>query len=139
MAVDSTSVYVTDVGNNRVLKVPVAGGPPLVLLTGLNKATGVAVDSGGNLYVTDAGGNRVLKVPVGGGRVRRPGTRGGIDCDPSSLPVCGISIQEGCGLFGQRPRAGDADDLVIADHRETTCPKPISCPSISWVPNSRQP
>ena len=49
VAVDSTSLYVSDSGNNRVLKVPVAGGAPIVLLTGLNKPTGVTVDSGGKV------------------------------------------------------------------------------------------
>ena len=54
-------------GNNRVLKVPVAGGAAITLVTGLNKPTGVAVDSGDNVYVADSGNNRLMKVPAASG------------------------------------------------------------------------
>ena len=59
------TVYVTDAGNNRVLKLAAGSSTQAVLpFTGLNNPWGVAVDSSGNLYVSD-GNNRVLKLPVG--------------------------------------------------------------------------
>ncbi|MFY9768397.1 MAG: serine/threonine protein kinase, partial [Mycobacterium sp.] len=67
VAVDSAgAVYVTDTGNNRVLKLTADSTTPTVLpFTGLGRPEAVAVDPGGNLYVTDTGNNRVVKLAAG--------------------------------------------------------------------------
>ena len=66
VAVDSTSIYISDPGNNRVIKVPLAGGPTTTLAAGLNNPAGVAVDST-SIYISDSGNNQVIKVPLAGG------------------------------------------------------------------------
>ena len=66
VAVDSTSLYISDSGNHRVIKVPTAGGATTTLVSGLNNPAGLAVDST-SLYISDSGNNRVIKVPVAGG------------------------------------------------------------------------
>ena len=70
MAVDTADnlyvLYVTDMNNNRVVKLAAGSATPTVLpFTGLNSPNGVAVDTAGNLYVTDYSNNRVVKLPVG--------------------------------------------------------------------------
>ena len=54
MAVDNAgSVYVTDLGNNRVVKLAAGSTTQTVLpFTGLNAPSGVAVDNAGSVYVT---------------------------------------------------------------------------------------
>jgi DNA-binding beta-propeller fold protein YncE len=56
VAVDTAgNLYVTDSGNNRVLKLAAGSNTQSVLpFTGLHNPAGVAVDAAGNLYVTDA-------------------------------------------------------------------------------------
>jgi serine/threonine protein kinase, bacterial len=67
LAVDGAgNLYVTDTGNNRVLKLAAGSSSPTVLpFTGLNKPFGVAVDAAGNLYVTDTHKSRVVKLAAG--------------------------------------------------------------------------
>ncbi len=67
LAVDSAGdVYVADLYNNRVLKLPAGSATQEVLpFIGRNHPIGIAVDTAGTLYVTDAGNNRVLKLPAG--------------------------------------------------------------------------
>jgi serine/threonine-protein kinase len=64
-AVDSAgTLYVTDIGNNRVVKLSAGSSNQEVLpFTGLNTPSGVAVNAAGDLYVTDMSNNRVLKLP----------------------------------------------------------------------------
>ncbi|BBZ68635.1 hypothetical protein MINS_40640 [Mycolicibacterium insubricum] len=64
------SVYVTDSGNNRVVKLTMnptthTGTQSILPFAGLNDPTGVAADDQGNLYVADTGNNRVLKLDKG--------------------------------------------------------------------------
>jgi len=42
---------------------------PLVLGSGFNYLTGIAVDAGGNVYISDAGNNVIQKIPKGNGNV----------------------------------------------------------------------
>jgi sugar lactone lactonase YvrE len=70
VAVTNGAVYVTDSGNNRVLKLTTdpnsptgfSATPTILPFAGLNNPDGVAVDNQGNLYVVDSGNNRVLKL-----------------------------------------------------------------------------
>ena len=56
-------------------KIAVDGGTPATLsLSGLGKATAVAVDLAGNTYVADPAKNRVVLLPVGGGTQTTVGT-----------------------------------------------------------------
>jgi DNA-binding beta-propeller fold protein YncE/uncharacterized RDD family membrane protein YckC len=67
VAVDSAgNIYVSDVSNNRVLKLAAGSSTQNVLpFTGLNGLAGVTVDSAGNVYVAEPEGNRVLKLAAG--------------------------------------------------------------------------
>jgi len=61
------TVYVTDSGNNRVLKLKTDPNTQVTTqsilpFVGLNNPRGVALDNQGNLYVVDSGNNRVLKL-----------------------------------------------------------------------------
>jgi serine/threonine-protein kinase len=87
VAVDSAgTLYVTDLGNNRVLKLPAGSATPTVLpFTGLNKPAGVAVDSGGTLYVGDDEHGRVLKLAAG-------------SATPTVLPFTGLSAPDGVAV-----------------------------------------
>ena len=70
VAVDSAGdLFIADSGNNRVVEVPVGGGPQITIgATGLSSPLGVAVDAVGNVYVADYFHDRVVKVAVGGGQ-----------------------------------------------------------------------
>jgi sugar lactone lactonase YvrE len=89
VAVDSAgNLYITDSGNNRVIKVPVAGGATTTLVSGLNNPASLAVDST-SLYITDSGNNRVIKVPVAGGATT---TLASSLNNPASLAVDSTSL-----------------------------------------------
>jgi serine/threonine-protein kinase len=64
VAVDTAgAVYVSDRGNNRVVKLAAGASTETVLpFTGLNDPEGVAVDTAGDVYVTDSANNRVVKL-----------------------------------------------------------------------------
>lgn len=60
-------LYVSDYGNDRVLRVARRGGQDVVPAVGLVRPTGMVVDAAGDLYVADTGNNRVVRIPAGGG------------------------------------------------------------------------
>jgi serine/threonine-protein kinase len=64
VAVDTAGdVYVSDRGNNRVVKLAAGPSTETVLpFIGLNDPEGVAVDTAGDVYVTDSANNRVVKL-----------------------------------------------------------------------------
>jgi serine/threonine-protein kinase len=66
VAVDTAgTVYVSDSGANRVLKLaPGASSPTVLPFTDLNKPSTAAVDTAGDVYVLDEGNFRVLKLPA---------------------------------------------------------------------------
>jgi sugar lactone lactonase YvrE len=69
-AVDSSgNLYISDTGNNRIVKITPAGVQTVVSISPLTVGSpqGVAVDGAGNLYISDSSNNRVVKVPAGGG------------------------------------------------------------------------
>lgn len=75
MAVDGAgNVYIADSDNNRVIEVPVSGGPEITVASGLGRPSGVAVDGIGNLYIPDFCNNRVLVIPAAGGPQTTVGT-----------------------------------------------------------------
>ncbi len=60
------NLYVADLRNNRVLKLPVGSNIPAELpFAGVSVPWVVTVDTGGNVYVTDYFNNRVLKLAPG--------------------------------------------------------------------------
>ena len=80
------NLYVTDVSQNRVLKLAPRFSDPTVLpFTSLTRPTAVAVDTRGNVYVTDQNANRVLKLDAGAS-------------SPTALPFnglygpCGVAV-----------------------------------------------
>ncbi|MER5732183.1 hypothetical protein ABT084_28270 [Streptomyces sp. NPDC002138] len=93
----ATPLYVSDYGNDRVLRVPAdgSGGQTVVPATGLVRPTGMAVDAAGALYVSDTGNNRVVRLPSDGG-------------PQVTVATDGLSRPLGLALDG-------AGDLYIAD------------------------
>ena len=61
------NLYVTDSTNGAVLQVPVGGGAPVTVVSGLTNPHAVAVDPAGDVYV--ASDNQVSEYPSGGGTV----------------------------------------------------------------------
>jgi hypothetical protein len=63
------NVYITDYGNNRVLKETLSAGSytQTTVASGLSNPFGVAVDGGGNVYIADLGDNRVLMETLSAG------------------------------------------------------------------------
>ncbi|MER5779923.1 hypothetical protein ABT144_37620 [Streptomyces sp. NPDC002039] len=90
-------LYVSDYGNNRVLKAPAdgSGGQSTVPTTDLVRPTGMVADAAGDLYVSDTGNNRVVRIPSDGG-------------PQTTVPTDGLSRPIGLAL-------DDAGDLYIAD------------------------
>ncbi|MGW6822592.1 virginiamycin B lyase family protein [Streptomyces sp. NPDC055005] len=90
-------LYVSDYGNNRVLRAPAdgSGGQSTVPTTDLVRPTGMVADAAGDLYVSDTGNNRVVRIPSDGG-------------PQTTVPTDGLSRPLGLAL-------DDAGDLYIAD------------------------
>jgi serine/threonine-protein kinase len=67
VAVDTAgNVYVADMSNDRVVKLPAGASAATPLpFTGLKNPQGVAVDTAGNVYVADTTNDRVVKLPAG--------------------------------------------------------------------------
>jgi sugar lactone lactonase YvrE len=96
VAVDAAgNVFIADSSNDRVVKIPVGGGPQTTVGTGLNEPFGVAVDGAGNVFIADNQNARVVEVPSGGGA-------------QITVPVSGLLDPIGLALDG-------AGDLFISD------------------------
>jgi streptogramin lyase len=79
-------VFLTDYGNDRVLKLPAGSTEQTVLpFTGLRKPGPVAVDTAGNVYVSDR--NRVVKLAAGSN-------------EQSVLPFTGLVNVDGVAVDG---------------------------------------
>ncbi|MFF7944123.1 serine/threonine-protein kinase PknD [Nocardia gamkensis] len=97
VAVDTAgSIYVTDMGNDRVLRLASGASTPTPLpFTGLNNPQGVAVDTAGNVYVTDTSNDRVLRLAAGAST-------------SAPLPFTGLKNPQGVAVDG-------AGDVYVAD------------------------
>lgn len=102
VAVDGNgNVYISDTGNNRVVKLPWTGNgygqQVMVPITGLASPLGLALDGGGNLYVASNENDKVVRLAWTG----------------SSF---GTQSNVGSGLYGPSGVAVDATgDVFIAD------------------------
>jgi serine/threonine protein kinase, bacterial len=83
------NVYVTEFGNDRVLKLPAGASTSTPLpFTGVKAPTGVAVDSAGNVYVAsinEPSNDWVLKLPAGAST-------------PTTLPFTGLTDPSGVAV-----------------------------------------
>ncbi|MEU4343182.1 serine/threonine-protein kinase PknD [Nocardia sp. NPDC023852] len=97
VAVDTAgNVYVTDMGNDRVVRLAVGASAPTPLpFTGLNNPQGVAVDTAGNVYVTDTSNDRVMRLAAGAST-------------PTPLPFTGLKNPHGVAV-------DTAGDVYVAD------------------------
>ncbi len=69
LALDATNVYWTiEAAGAVVMKAPLAGGTPEILVNDPNAAFGLALDSA-NVYFTQPAAGRVMRVPIAGGPV----------------------------------------------------------------------
>ncbi len=65
VAVDAAGdLFISDIGNNRVVKVP-AGGSPTTVGTGTGYPNGLAVDGAGDVFIASYNLNKVTEVPAG--------------------------------------------------------------------------
>jgi len=60
------NLYVSNSGNNRILKFTPEGAQTTFAVAGLNSPRGLAFDSAGNLYVANAGNGTIVKFPPSG-------------------------------------------------------------------------
>ncbi|WP_406237614.1 serine/threonine-protein kinase PknD [Nocardia sp. NBC_01009] len=90
------NVYVSDMGNDRVVKLAAGASTPIPLpFTGLNNPQGVAVDTAGNVYVTDTSNDRVVKLAAGAST-------------PTPLPFTGLKDPQGVAV-------DDAGNVYVGD------------------------
>ncbi|MEV6426347.1 serine/threonine-protein kinase PknD [Nocardia sp. NPDC051463] len=97
VAVDTAgNIYVTDIGNDRVVKLAAGETTPTPLpFTGLKNPQGVAIDTAGNIFVTDTSNNRVVKLAAG-------------ETTPTPLPFTGLKDPRGVAV-------DTAGDVYVAD------------------------
>ncbi|MEV5834115.1 serine/threonine-protein kinase PknD [Nocardia sp. NPDC052112] len=97
VAVDPAgNVYITDMGDDRVLKLAAGASTPTPLpFTGLKNPQDVAVDPAGNVYVSDTSNDRVLKLAAGAST-------------PTPLPFTGLKDPHGVAV-------DSAGDVYVAD------------------------
>ncbi|MFO1527485.1 MAG: LamG-like jellyroll fold domain-containing protein [Turneriella sp.] len=63
MATDGTNVYYTTLTDNRLYKIPVAGGTPVEVASGFSNPFGIALD-GDDIYVCSRAANEIVKVDL---------------------------------------------------------------------------
>ena len=101
------NLYVTDVGVNKVFKIPAGGSgysAPQAIATGLNSPQGIAVDGAGNVFIANTGASTVLELPWNGTTYGTP-----------------VSISPGAGNSFQNPTSLAIDaqhNLYIANPSE---------------------
>ncbi|WP_327098079.1 serine/threonine-protein kinase PknD [Nocardia vinacea] len=93
---DAGNVYVTDMGNDRVMKLAAGASTPTPLpFTGLKNPQDVTVDTAGNVYVSDTSNDRVMKLAAGAST-------------PTPLPFPGLKDPHGVAV-------DSAGDVYVAD------------------------
>ncbi|MFI6777310.1 serine/threonine-protein kinase PknD [Nocardia sp. NPDC050412] len=97
VAVDTAgNVYITDMGNDRVMKLAAGASTPTPLpFTGLKNPQDVTVDTAGNVYVSDTSNDRVMKLAAGAST-------------PTPLPFPGLKDPHGVAV-------DSAGDVYVAD------------------------
>ncbi|ORB71085.1 hypothetical protein BST44_22295 [Mycobacterium scrofulaceum] len=102
VAVDAKGdVYVTDTGNNRVLKLAAGSTSQTVIpIAGLDGPLDIAVDDAGGLEVTEPAHHRVLDVTAG-------------STDPTLLPFTDLGDPTGVAVATRDP--GDERAVVVTD------------------------
>jgi sugar lactone lactonase YvrE len=145
VAVDSAgNIYYTNFGNNCVEELPVGGGGPVCLGTGLSGPVGIAVDETGNLYVADSGNGRVVEIAAGGGQstlatgfssvysvaVDKAGNVYVADSSATSITeilVGGSTTTLGSGLTGPQGVAVDPDgDVYVSQSNDAVAMVTVS-------------
>ncbi|HEX4775040.1 MAG TPA: cadherin-like beta sandwich domain-containing protein, partial [Candidatus Saccharimonadales bacterium] len=63
------NIYVADIDNFAVKKIPVGGGPVTTIGSGFGLAVAVAANAAGDVFVLDKGNNSIVKIPAGGSNV----------------------------------------------------------------------
>lgn len=110
VAVDTAgAVYVTDSGNNRVLKLT-AGEQTVLPFTGLWWPYGVTADNSGNVYVTDSQRDQVSKLASGSSA-------------QTSLPFIGLNAPLSVAV-------ATAGDVYVADERNNRVVELSSGPEV---------
>jgi sugar lactone lactonase YvrE len=87
-------LYISDLGNDRVVSYNLVTGETAVPITGLNSPWGVTVDASNNIYVADTGNGNVLIDTVGA---------------QSTLTVPGVAAPWGV-------RVDPSGSLIVSDH-----------------------
>jgi serine/threonine-protein kinase len=102
VAVDAKGdVYVTDTGNNRVLKLAAGStNQAVVPLAGLDQPADIAVDDAGDLEVTEPARHRVMQLTAG-------------TTDPTVLPFTDLGEPTGVALDWHQP--GSERAVVVTD------------------------
>jgi hypothetical protein len=131
-------VYIPDAFADKVVKVPVNGGAPTNVGTGLSGPQGVAVDGAGNVYIADTFNNRVVMVSA-----EFSGSQFTICRTATPVPV---AVQptpifywlDGLGAIGKLlGGAADAGGwLVIGDH---FIPIPLRSPLMAIIARAAAP
>lgn len=94
------NVYVTDTGNNRVLKLaPGSTAQSVEPFSGLNHPGGIAVDDQGNLAITEPANNRVLELAAG-------------STVQTVLPLTDLAGPASVALYTRNP---GTDRIVVSD------------------------
>ena len=122
------NVYVSDLSDQAVYKLPAGGGAAVTLsIEELASPAGIAVDAAGNVYVADSGNSRVVKEPAGGGA-------------QSDVPFSGLASPYGVAVDA-------AGNVFVADAENdnvkqlsAAAPRPRSASAASTPPTaSRSP
>jgi len=114
------NIYVADVNNSAVKKIPIGGGATVTFATGFSSPARVAVDTAGSLFVTDQT-NTLYKVPANGGAGSPFGsgwsfpTTVGVDAKENIFVASGGFVQELYGGTGSPHYLGSASILNPID------------------------
>ncbi len=125
MAVDGQGdVFVSDLGNNRVVEV-MAGGAETTVGSGLSEPTGVAVDGQGDVFVADAGNNRAVEAQAGVPVTVTPGTPTVQAQSANAAHEAGVAIIL-ASTDPDIPAPPPTDGFTVSDGTHTSAPATVS-------------